>query len=803
MLETDSHTSNPKIKFDGFKEKLLSDYKLATLSRECSLLGRKEVLTGKAKFGVFGDGKELPQVVLNHFFKKGDFRAGYYRDQTILMGQNLLTPEQFFSALYANPNIKEEPMSGGRQMGAHFATPTINDRGEWLDLTSQYNHSADISPTAGQIPRSIGLALASKLYRNINSEIKNKFTTNGNEICWATIGNASTSQGMFFEAMNVAAVIQIPLIMSVWDDGYGISVDNKIQTVKSSISEALLGFSSINSDKPLKIFRVNGWDYSKMIQVYSEAEKIARKNHTPVLIHVDELTQPLGHSSSGSHERYKSEERLKWEKEFDCNLKFRQWIIENNLATEGELYEIEESCINIVKESKIKAWETYQKPIKNYNLELLEILNKILKNSNNDVNLKIWIEGLKNKKEFIYKDLLQIAKKTVRKFQKIDNQDILILKNWIKNLNFQLQSKFSSHLYSQTKFRSKNIDTILPKYENAEIVDGRVIIRDNFKSLMKKNKEILLFGEDVGKIGDVNKGAEGLQMDFGESRVFDTGIRETTIIGKGIGLALRGFRPIAEIQYIDYVLYCLQTLSDDLSTILYRTVGKQAAPLTIRTRGHRLEGIWHSGSPMGGLLNFMRGINFIVPRNMTKAAGFYNSIMQTDEPAFIIEPLNAYRVKEKMPLNLGEFCYEFGKIEILKEGKDISIISYGSTLNLVIDSIPEFDDLGIDVEIIDIQTLIPFDLGKEILLSVKKTNRVIIIDEDVPGGASSYILHKLIDEQGIFNYLDSSPKTLTAKDHRPPYGTDGDYFSKPSVDDIVESVYNIMNESNPNQYPPL
>tara|TARA_B100000579_G_scaffold428689_1_gene439278 strand:+ start:10 stop:2421 length:2412 start_codon:yes stop_codon:yes gene_type:complete len=803
MLETDSHTSNPKIKFDGFKEKLLSDYKLATLSRECSLLGRKEVLTGKAKFGVFGDGKELPQVVLNHFFKKGDYRAGYYRDQTILMGQNLLTPEQFFSALYANPNIKEEPMSGGRQMGAHFATPTINDRGEWLDLTSQYNHSADISPTAGQIPRSIGLALASKLYRNINSEIKNKFTTNGNEICWATIGNASTSQGMFFEAMNVAAVIQIPLIMSVWDDGYGISVDNKIQTVKSSISEALLGFSSINSDKPLKIFRVNGWDYSKMIQVYSEAEKIARKNHTPVLIHVDELTQPLGHSSSGSHERYKSEERLKWEKEFDCNLKFRQWIIENNLATEGELYEIEESCINIVKESKIKAWETYQKPIKNYNLELLEILNKILKNSNNDVNLKIWIEGLKNKKEFIYKDLLQIAKKTVRKFQKIDNQDILILKNWIKNLNFQLQSKFSSHLYSQTKFRSKNIDTILPKYENAEIVDGRVIIRDNFKSLMKKNKEILLFGEDVGKIGDVNKGAEGLQMDFGESRVFDTGIRETTIIGKGIGLALRGFRPIAEIQYIDYVLYCLQTLSDDLSTILYRTVGKQAAPLTIRTRGHRLEGIWHSGSPMGGLLNFMRGINFIVPRNMTKAAGFYNSIMQTDEPAFIIEPLNAYRVKEKMPLNLGEFCYEFGKIEILKEGKDISIISYGSTLNLVIDSIPEFDDLGIDVEIIDIQTLIPFDLGKEILLSVKKTNRVIIIDEDVPGGASSYILHKLIDEQGIFNYLDSSPKTLTAKDHRPPYGTDGDYFSKPSVDDIVESVYKIMNESNPNQYPPL
>ncbi|RPG62857.1 MAG: transketolase [Flavobacteriaceae bacterium TMED206] len=803
MLETDYPSANSKIKFDTFKDKLLNDYKLAVLSRECSLLGRKEVLTGKAKFGVFGDGKELPQVVLSHFFREGDYRAGYYRDQTILMGQNLLTPKQFFSNLYANPNIKEEPMSGGRQMGAHFSTPSINDRGEWLDLTSQYNHTSDISPTAGQIPRSIGLALASKLYRNIDSEIKNKFTINGNEICWATIGNASTSQGIFFEAMNAAAVIQIPLIMSVWDDGYGISVDNKIQTVKSSISEALLGFSSKYDDKPLKIFRVNGWDYSKMIEVYSEAEEIARKNHTPVLIHVDELTQPLGHSSSGSHQRYKSEERLKWEKKFDCNLKFRQWIIENNLATEGKLNEIEESCKNIVKESKIKAWDSYQKPIKNLNEELLEILNKILKNSNNDVNLKIWIESLKNKKELIYKDLLQVAKKTVRKFRKTNNQDMLVLKNWIKNLDVQLESKFSSHLYSQTKFRSKNIDPIQPKYENTEIVDGRVIIRDNFKSLMNKNNKILLFGEDVGKIGDVNKGAEGLQIDFGENRVFDTGIRETTIIGKGIGLALRGFRPIAEIQYIDYVLYCLQTLSDDLSTILYRTVGSQPAPLTIRTRGHRLEGIWHSGSPMGGLLNFMRGINFLVPRNMTKAAGFYNSVMQTDEPAFIIEPLNAYRVKEKMPTNLGEYCYEFGKIEILKEGKDISIISYGSTLNLVIDSIPEFDDLGIDVEVIDIQTLIPFDIGKDILISVKKTNRVIIIDEDVPGGASSYILHKLIDEQGIFNYLDSPPKTLTAKDHRPPYGTDGDYFSKPSVDEIIESVYRIMNESNPKKYPLL
>ncbi|MAW08776.1 MAG: thiamine pyrophosphate-dependent enzyme [Flavobacteriaceae bacterium] len=803
MSKTHSHTANRKIKFDSFKEKLLNDYNLAILSRECSLLGRKEVLSGKAKFGVFGDGKELPQVVLNHFFKKGDFRAGYYRDQTILMGQNLLTPKQFFSALYANPNLKEEPMSGGRQMGAHFATPSINDRGEWLDLTSQYNHSSDISPTAGQIPRSIGLALASKFYRNINDEIKNKFSMNGNEICWATIGNASTSQGIFFEAMNAAAIIQIPLVMSVWDDGYGISVDNKIQTVKSSISEAFLGFSSINDDRPLKIFRVNGWDYSKMIKVYSEAEEIARKNHVPVLIHIDELTQPLGHSSSGSHERYKSEKRLKWEKEFDCNLKFRQWIIKNNLATEGELNEIEEACKNIVKESKINAWESYQKPIKNSNLELLKILNKIFENSNNDVNLKIWIESLKTKKELIYKDLLQVAKKTVRKFRKTNNQDLLLLKNWIKNLNVKLESKFSSHLYSQTKFRSKNIDPIFPKFENSKIVDGRIIIRDNFKSLMKKNNKILLFGEDVGKIGDVNKGAEGLQLDFGENRVFDTGIRETTIIGKGIGLALRGFRPIAEIQYIDYVLYCLQTLSDDLSTILYRTVGRQPAPLIIRTRGHRLEGIWHSGSPMGGLLNFMRGINFLVPRNMTKAAGFYNSIIQTDEPAFIIEPLNAYRVKEKMPINLGEYCYELGKIEILKEGKDISIISYGSTLNLVIESISEFDNLGIDVEVIDIQTLIPFDISKEILQSVRKTNRVIIIDEDVPGGASSYILHKLIDEQGIFNYLDSSPKTLTAKDHRPPYGTDGDYFSKPSVDDIVESVYIIMNESNPKKFPLL
>ena len=788
-------------KFNDFKNKVLNNYKLAVLSRECSLLGRKEVLTGKAKFGVFGDGKELPQVVLNHFFKEGDFRAGYYRDQTILMGQNLLTPKQFFSALYANPDIKEEPMSGGRQMGAHFVTPSINSRGEWLDLTSQYNHSSDISPTAGQIPRSIGLALASKLYRNIDSEIKNKFTKRGNEICWATIGNASTSQGIFFEAMNAAAVIQIPLVMSVWDDGYGISVDNKIQTVKSSISEALLGFSSKNNDKPLKIFRVNGWDYIEMVRVYSEAEKIARKNHTPVLIHVDELTQPLGHSSSGSHQRYKSEERLNWEKEFDCNLKFKQWIIESKLGTQGELQAIEDSCIKIVRESKIKAWDSYQKPIIDLNFELLGILNKILVSLNNDVNLKLWIDNLKNKKEFIYKDLLQIAKKTVRKYRKTNNQDLLILQNWIKKLESKLEPKFSSHLYSQTKFKSKNIEAVSPQFNDDKIVDGRIIIRDNFKSLMKKNNKIILFGEDVGKIGDVNKGAEGLQMDFGENRVFDTGIRETTIIGKGIGLALRGFRPIAEIQYIDYVLYCLQTLSDDLSTYQYRTLGRQSVPLIIRTRGHRLEGIWHSGSPMGGLLNFMRGINFLVPRNMTKAAGFYNSIMQTDEPALVIEPLNGYRVKEKMPINLGEYCYEFGKIEILKEGKDISIISYGSTLNLVIDSVPEFEDLGIDVEIIDIQTLIPFDTDKEILTSVRKTNRIIIIDEDVPGGASAYILHKLIDKQEIFTYLDSPPKTLTAKEHRPSYGTDGDYFSKPSVDQIVESVYQIMNESNPKKYP--
>ena len=803
MSRIDFNTSNTKIKFNDFKDKILNDYKLAVLSRECSILGRKEVLTGKAKFGVFGDGKELPQVVLNHFFKEGDFRSGYYRDQTILMGQNLLTPKQFFSALYANPNIKEEPMSGGRQMGAHFSTPSINPRGEWLDLTCQFNHSSDISPTAGQIPRSIGLALASKLYRNIDKEVKNKFTKRGNEICWATIGNASTSQGIFFEAMNAAAVIQIPLIMSVWDDGYGISVDNKIQTVKSSISEALSGFSSKTDDKPLKIFRVNGWDYTEMIRVYSEAEKIARNNHTPVLIHVDELTQPLGHSSSGSHERYKSKERLNWEKEFDCNLKFKQWIIENNLGTQNELKEIEESCVKIVKESKVKAWESYQKPIIDLNLELIVILNKILISSNNDVNLKIWIENLKNKKEFIYKDLLQVAKKTVRKFRKYNNKELTELKNWIKNLQEILQPKFNSHLYSQTKFKSKNIETISPKYNDQNKVDGRVIIRDNFKSLMKNNDKILLFGEDVGKIGDVNKGAEGLQILFGENRVFDTGIRETTIIGKGIGLALRGFRPIAEVQYIDYILYCLQTLSDDLSTYQYRTLGRQSVPLIIRTRGHRLEGIWHSGSPMGGLLNFMRGINILVPRNMTIAAGFYNSVLQTDEPALVVEPLNGYRVKEKMPTNLGEYCYEFGKIEILKQGKDISIVSYGSTLNLVIDSIPEFEHLGIDVEIVDIQTLIPFDVGEEILKSVRKTNRIIIIDEDVPGGASAYILHKLIDEQKIFSYLDSPPKTLTAKEHRPSYGTDGDYFSKPSVDEIVESVYQIMNESNPKRYPIL
>ena len=792
----------PSLSFDSFKEQLLSDYKIIVLSRECSLLGRKEVLTGKAKFGIFGDGKELPQLVLSRFFKKGDFRSGYYRDQTILMAHDLLSPQQLFAALYAHPDLKEEPMSGGRQMGAHFVTPSHDKEGNWLDLTQQYNHSSDISPTAGQIPRSIGLAQASKVYRALGIPEGRNFSNNGNEIAWGTIGNASTSEGLFLEAMNAAGVLQIPLVMSVWDDGYGISVANEDQTTKGSISDALAGLQRTKTQKGVEIIRVNGWDYPALVSAYQKAEDLAREEHIPVLIHVDELTQPLGHSSSGSHERYKSKERLEWENDFDCNKKMREWILEKNIATVEELNSIEKACKEEVKIAKREAWKTYQMPILESRKSLLSLLPLLQKQAANDPALQMVSTKLAQKSEPTYKDLLHAARKALRTTAKHNTPLKDKLTQWIDDLTSSLNPKMHSHLYSESNYQLKNIAPIPPQYANeVQMVDGRIIIRDNFKALFEARQNVLLFGEDVGKIGDVNQGAEGLQAQFGETRVFDTGIREATIIGQGIGMALRGLRPIAEIQYLDYVLYCLHTLSDDLASYLYRTVGQQAVPLIIRTRGHRLEGIWHSGSPMGGLIHLLRGVNLLVPRNMTQAAGFYNTLLEGDEPAIVVESLNGYRLKENLPTNLGSYRVPVGKIECLKAGEDITLVSYGSTLRLVEEAAKELLQYDIDAEVIDVQSLLPFDITHEIRESVAKTNRLLIIDEDVPGGATGFILQQLLDEQNIFPLLDSAPQTLSAQAHRPAYGSDGDYFSKPSLDDIVEKVYRIMQESNPSNFP--
>ena len=794
----------PHLSFDSFKAQLLSDYRIIVLSRECSLLGRKEALTGKAKFGIFGDGKELPQLVLSQFFKKGDFRAGYYRDQTLLMAHDLLTPQQLFAALYAHPDLEHEPMSGGRQMGAHFVTNSHDQTGDWLNLTEQYNHSSDISPTAGQIPRSIGLAQASKIYRALDIKGSEKFSSNGNEIAWATIGNASTSEGIFLEAMNAAGVLQIPLIMSVWDDGYGISVGNEQQTTKASISEALAGLQRTAKQKGVEIFRVNGWDYAALYATYEKAEQLAREQHVPVLIHVDELTQPLGHSSSGSHQRYKSKARLEWEEDFDCNKKMRAWLLEKNIATDEELEALEKACKQEAKEARKTAWNNYQAPIKSKQKELLELFPALIKSCANAPGLHVLQSALKQKTELTYKDLLHHSRKALRISAAYSSPERKQLKQWVNKLQDHLKPKMHSHLYSESNYQLKNIAPIPPTYpDEVEKVDGRIIIRDNFKALFEKNDKIVLFGEDVGKIGDVNQGAEGLQELFGETRVFDTGIREATIIGQGIGMALRGLRPIAEIQYLDYVLYCLHTLSDDLASYLYRTVGQQAVPLIIRTRGHRLEGIWHSGSPMGGLLHLLRGVNLLVPRNLTQAAGFYNTLLEGDEPALVIESLNGYRLKEDKPSNLGDFRLPVGQVEVLREGEDITLVSYGSTLRLVEAAAQELAHYDIDAEVIDIQSLLPFDRAHDIKKSLTKTNRLLIIDEDVPGGASAYILQQLLDEQDVFPLLDSTPTTLTAKAHRPAYGSDGDYFSKPSLDDIVEKVYAIFQEVDPKHFPAL
>ena len=806
-------SSKKSLDFTSFKNQVLSDFKLACESREASLLGRKEVLTGKAKFGIFGDGKELAQIALSKQFRNGDFRSGYYRDQTIMLAIEELTLEQYFSGLYAHTDVEIEPQSAGRQMGGHYATRNLDANGDWKNLMNQKNSSADISPTAGQMPRLVGLAQASKVYRtnkNLHGlDVTKKFSNQGNEVAFGTIGDASTSEGPFWESINAAGVMQIPLVMSVWDDGYGISVPRKYQTTKGSISDALAGMQRTDSKAGYEIFVTRGWDYPHLCETYEKAVKLARDEHIPVLIHVKEVNQPQGHSTSGSHERYKSAERLQWEKDFDCIEKFKAWILDFNIkgqiiGTEDELNQIQSEAKNTVRDAKNKSWKKFTNDINSDLKEACSLLFEIAEVSEQKVFIHKERETLEKAYEPIRKDIFSTVRKVLRLVSKENHEQKKKLSNWIKAKLENANDRYSSHLYSQSASSISKINHVPIQFEDeAKMEDGRIILRENFKKQLEKVPELIIFGEDAGKIGGVNQSLEGLQEEFGEDRVFDTGIRECTIIGQGIGMAMRGLRPIAEIQYLDYLLYAIQVMSDDLSTLQYRTKGGQKAPLIISTRGHRLEGIWHSGSPMGMIINALRGMNICVPRNMTKAAGFYNILLESDEPALVVEPLNGYRTKEKFPKNIGEFNEPLGIPEIVKEGKDITLASYGSTFNLCVIAEKSLEQLGISVELIDVQTLIPFDTNHIIKKSIEKTNRLIIVDEDVSSGATAYILDKIMVEQNAFFNLDSAPVTLSAKDHRPAYGTDGDYFSKPNVDDIVEKVYEIMNETDPSSFPSL
>jgi 2-oxoisovalerate dehydrogenase E1 component len=788
---------------------ILEHYRIAVESRKASIAGRKEVLTGKAKFGIFGDGKELPQLAMASVFEAGDWRSGYYRDQTFMMAAGLFSIEEFFAQLYGDTDTDFNPSNSGRLMNNHFATHTLDADGNWLNLTALKNVSADISPTAGQMPRLLGLALASKIFRGnpALSHLK-QFSSNGNEVAFGTIGDASTSEGHFFETINAAAVMQVPMAVSVWDDGYGISVSRLMQTAKDSISEALKGFAR-TADRPtgIEIFTAKAWDYPQLLRVYKEGIQLCRSEHVPVLFHITECTQPQGHSTSGSHERYKSKERLEWEKEYDCILKFKQWIIEEKLADESILAEIEAKADQKVKDARKKAWSNFQKPI----LKMKQELQSIVQISDCHCEKIARVEEVMNELDRISdpvrKDVISSAKKILRHFCQTCTHDRPLKNNvmqWIAKANDDGAERYSSHLHSNSLQSVMQVKAVAPVYdENPPLVPGREILRDNYSALLEKYPELLAFGEDVGGIGGVNQTWEGLQEVFGNKRVFDTGIREATIAGQGIGLAMRGLRPIAEIQYFDYLLYALQTLSDDLATLTYRTKGFQKAPLIISTRGHRLEGIWHSGSALSLVINSIRGMHVFVPRNMTQAAGFYNTLMMSDEPALIIEPLNAYRIREKRPSNIGQFTIPPGVPEILKEGKDITIVTYGSCVRIAQEAIPQLEDFGIDVELIDVQTLLPFDVNHMIYSSLRKTGKVLFFDEDVPGGATAFMMHQVLDVQRGYFLLDSEPKSLTAKEHRPAYGSDGDYFSNPNAEDVFEAVYEIMHEYKPASFPRL
>ncbi len=784
-----------KLSFDKFRDEVLRDYRIACISREASLLGRKEVLTGKAKFGIFGDGKEIAQVAMAKFFQPGDFRSGYYRDQTFHFAIGQSTVEQFFSQLYADPDIKNDPNNAGRQMVSHFCTPLTDENGEWADLAHRVNLAADMAPTASQMPRSLGLALASRLFRGVDQLKKmSHLSDNGNEVCFCTIGDASTSEGHFWETINAAGVLQVPLAIFVWDDGYGISVPKKMQTTKGSISEALAGMQKEDNTNGINIYKVKGWDYAGMCEVFDEGIRQARQNHVPVLFHVEEITQPQGHSTSGSHERYKSQDRLAWEREWDGLKKMREWIIENALSSEDEITQLERQAKKDVKDQKNAAWEKYQAPIKVQVSKAIELLTNLADGLPEQVvPLKRIVTNLSSNREPLRRDVLKALYDAIDLAGESDK--VFWTKDYYADLLEENKSLYNSHLYNEGVKSALKVQQVQSKYDNdSPLINGYEILNRYFDQLFTNNPKVIAFGEDLGQIGDVNQGFSGLQAKHGADRIFDTGIRELTIMGQGIGLALRGLRPIAEIQYLDYLLYGLQPLSDDVSTLHYRTFGQQSCPIIVRTRGHRLEGIWHSGSPMGMMINSLRGMYICVPRNMVQAAGMYNTLLRGNDPAIVIECLNGYRLKEKLPSNLGELSVPLGIPETIREGTDVTIVSYGSVLRIIADVANTLARTGISCEIIDVQTLLPFDINHSILDSLKKTNRIVFIDEDVPGGAAAYMFNKVMEEQGGYRYLDVAPRTITGKAHRPAYGSDGDYFSKPNAEEIEAVIKAMMKE---------
>lgn len=800
-----------ELSFSDFKKEVLKDYKIAWVSRHMSLLARKEVLGGKAKFGIFGDGKEIPQIAMAKQFRKGDWRSGYYRDQTFMLAAEMITPKQFFAQLYGETRTELNPDNGGRSFNNHFGTRLMDEQGHWKQLTDMKCTSSDISPTAGQMPRLVGLAMASKLYRN-NPELKGyeQFSRNGNEVAFGTIGDASTSEGHFFETLNAASVLQIPLAMSVWDDGYGISVPKKFQTTKESISKALKGFEKGPRDNSgMLIFNAKGWDYAGLCQMYEKGIAQCRAQHVPVLFHVEELTQPVGHSTSGSHERYKSKERLDWEQEYDGIARMKKWLMESKLASQEELDTIEAAALDEVKTAQKEAFKAYTDAFKAEREELIAIIkgkqcvcNEIKQHKIDEIVTNLQSAFTLNRKE-----ILSAARKMLRHYCSACEKPGSVkdaLKQWVKKYFSEGWENYSAYLYSESEQAAINVKPVAPEFaEDAPSVPGREILRDNFDSIFSRNPLVVTFGEDTGYLGGVNQTMEGMQEKYGEWRVRDTGIRETTILGKGIGMALRGLRPIAEIQYFDYLLYALQTMSDDLATTRYRTKNGQKAPLIVRTRGHRLEGIWHSGSPLSMVINSIRGVYVCVPRDMTRAAGFYNTLLEGDDPALVIEPLNGYRIREKRPSNIGEFKLPLGIPEVLEEGTDVTLVTYGSCVRIAQDAVRQLKEIGVSVELIDVQTLLPFDVNGVILKSIKKTNRVVFFDEDVPGGATAYMMQKVVEEQKAFYHLDAAPRTVTAKNHRPAYGTDGDYFSNPSAEDVYETIYDIMAEFDPKRFPAI